>query len=118
MIRLPHLDRLRLFARARQVLGTERWLPIILTYDDGALSVLPGDGYYPHQPELISAAPVAELEGTVDEANKQHPLHQNRIELRGTQSQTLVNINLGCGHLVPITYPPSSDEMKQLRSKL
>lgn len=118
MIRLPRLDRLRLFARARQVLGTERWLPIILTYDDGALSVLPGDGYYPHQPELVSSAPLAELEGTVDEANKKYVLHQNRIELRGTHAQALVNIDLGCGHLQPITYPPTSDEVKQLRSKL
>lgn len=123
IMRLPNISSMRKFARSRQTLGTERWMPFMFTYDDGSLGVLPGDDYYPEEPRLITSSPVAEKEGSVDEANSNSTIYRNRIELRGTLGKTLCTIEPGCGHLAPITYPPSEDEVRQinqtvLRAKL
>jgi len=39
---LPNFKSVQEFALKRQTMGVERWLPVISTYNNGALSVLPG----------------------------------------------------------------------------
>lgn len=39
---LSNFNSVQDFASKRQTFGIERWLPVISTYSDGALSVLPG----------------------------------------------------------------------------
>lgn len=104
MLHFEKLDKFHQFLDAREVLGTQRWLPVIVTYDDGALSFLPGDQFYPAEPELVSARPVKEETGLVEEMNRKSKF-LNRLELRGIKCHTLANINQACGHLFPITYP-------------
>ena len=95
--------RFQRFLRARQVLGTERWLPVMLTFDDGAISVLPGDDRYPTEPTLVTNEPVAELDGSIEDANRLSPF-KNRIELRGIQCVALCTVEPGCGHRLPISF--------------
>ncbi|UXI18723.1 hypothetical protein NH340_JMT04666 [Sarcoptes scabiei] len=98
------LEPFQKFIKARQVLGTQRWMPIINTYDDGAISLLPGDELYPEQPELITSNSISEIDGSVHEINKQAKI-MNRLELQGIRCRTLCNIEPGCGQLRPINYP-------------
>ena len=103
MIHFTTMDRFQRFLRARQVLGTLRWLPVMLTYDNGAISVLPGDDRYPTVPTLVTTEPVAELDGSIEEATRASAF-VNRIELRGIQCRALCTVEPGCGHLAPITF--------------
>lgn len=104
MLHFKKLNNFLKFIVARQVLGTQRWLPIMVTYDDGALSLLPGDDRYPSEPELVSSLPVPELNGLVDDAIRES-VFLNRMELRGIRCRALSNIDSGCGHMTPISYP-------------
>ena len=103
MLHFPAMEHFHRFLRARQVLGTERWLPVMLTYDDGSISVLPGDDRYPREPQLVTTEPVAELDGSVEDAHREST-HKNRIELRGIQSKAMCTVEPGCGHLPPLTF--------------
>ncbi|KAI1281965.1 Nucleoside diphosphate-linked moiety X motif 19 [Halotydeus destructor] len=100
------------FTHDRQKQGTERWLPVIATYEDGALSVLPGDDFYPAEPDMIGTKPVPDYPQTVDEMYRKSK-NVNRIVLKGPTCKALCNIELNCGHLSPITYPEPSDPATQ-----
>lgn len=118
MLHFTQISRMHRFIAARQVLGTERWLPVMLTYDDGSISVLPGDDRYPTEPCLVATAPVPEFEGPVAEANSSSSFH-NRIELRGIQSRALCTVEPGCGHLPPFTYHNGNGDINgDFKSKL
>lgn len=104
ILNFRNLEPFQKFIKARQVLGTQRWMPIINTYDDGAISLLPGDELYPEQPELITSNSISEIDGSVHEINKQAKI-MNRLELQGIRCRTLCNIEPGCGQLRPINYP-------------
>lgn len=111
------MERFKRFLRARQVLGTERWLPVMLTFDDGAISVLPGDDRYPAVPTLVTTAPVAELDGSIEDANRES-VFQNRIELRGIQCKALCTVEPGVGHRAPITFTENFNLREHLKAKL
>lgn len=118
MLNYKELERFHRYIKARQVLGTDRWLPVMLTYDDGSISVLPGDERYPTEPELVCKSPYLELSGSVDDINRESK-HKNRIDLRGIQSRALCTIEPGCGHLPPITYEENFKFPKeQIKPKL
>lgn len=103
---LHNFDAVKTFAESRQKLGTERWLPVIATYTDGALSVLPGDDGYPENPDIIGRKPVPDFPQSLAEMRAKSRLF-NRIELRGPRCTSFCNQQLPCGHLSPITYPAS-----------
>jgi len=103
----------------REVQGCERWLPIINTYIDGAVSALPGDEMYPEVPDLIGKKPVQDypkkLKDLISPGSK-----LNRIELRGPTSVALVNVESKHGHPSPVSYYRNNEELIQneLNSKL
>ncbi|RWS06891.1 Nucleoside diphosphate-linked moiety X motif 19-like protein, partial [Dinothrombium tinctorium] len=91
------------FAEKRQQHGTERWLPVLATYKDGALSLLPGDDLYPKIPDVIGRKPVPDFPQTLSEMRAK-AVSINRIELRGPTCVALCNQTLSCGQLIPVTY--------------
>ena len=109
-LRFPKMDRLYRFMRSRQTLGCQRWLPVFLTYDDGALSLVPGDEQYPTEPLLVSdGKQIPEFNGSVHDANR-NAKSKNRMELMGIKCRAICTIEPGCGHIPPITYPDDSDD--------
>ena len=103
---LPNFSSVHKFAQERQQLGLHRWLPVLATYKDGAISFLPGDSLYPEKPDLIGRKPVPDYPQTLAEIRAQSG-SLNRIELRGPICMTHCNFKLPCGHLAPITFPPA-----------
>lgn len=98
------------FASGRNLLGSHRWLPVLATYKDGAISFLPGDSMYPEAPDIIGRKPVPDYPQTVAEIRAKSP-SLNRIELRGPTCMSICNVKLPLGHLSPITHP-SQDIMQ------
>lgn len=104
------------FASTRGLLGCHRWLPVLATYKDGAISYLPGDSMYPDEPDFIGKKPVPDFPQSVAELRAKATF-LNRIELRGPTCMAVCNIKLPLGHYSPITYPqqdliqPSSPSM-------
>ena len=92
------------FSTGRNLLGSHRWLPVLATYKDGAISFLPGDSMYPEAPDIIGRKPVPDFPQTVTEIRAKSP-SLNRIELRGPTCTSICNVKLPLGHLSPITYP-------------
>lgn len=93
-------DSLRQFALERQSDGSERWLPVISTYQDGAIALLPGDEFYPEKPDYQGRKPVPDYPETLAEmANKAKVL--NRLEIRGPVCHARANAKPPCGHLLP-----------------
>lgn len=118
MLHFPLMDPFSRYLRARQVLGTERWLPVMLTYDDGAVSVLPGDQRYPAVPVLLTNAPVPELDGSVEDAEEETPF-KNCIVLRGIQCTAICTVEPGCGHRAALTFTDNwNGGQPQLKAKL
>ncbi|XP_074594561.1 acyl-coenzyme A diphosphatase NUDT19-like [Brevipalpus obovatus] len=93
------------FARKREKHGIERWMPVIATYSDGAISSLPGDDLYPAEPDLVGLKPVPDYPQTLQEMRTKSK-NMNRIELTGPISNCVCNRKLSCGHLSPITDSP------------
>jgi len=102
---LPNFKAVHEFAIKRQTMGIDRWLPVISTYNNGAISALPGDDTYPQDPDLIGKKPIPDYPQTLEEMRVK-TTHMNRLELRGPTCQAFCNIKLNCGHLSPMTYPP------------
>lgn len=50
--KLSNFDAVKEFAQTRQPLGVNRWLAVICTYNDGAISFLPGKSFA-HSLEII-----------------------------------------------------------------
>lgn len=96
-------DALRQFAAERQSLGVERWLPVISTYQDGAVALLPGDEFYPEQPDIYGRKPVPDYpESLAEYGNRAKVI--NRLEIRGPVCHARANIKLPCGHLQPVSH--------------
>ncbi|KAH7636412.1 hypothetical protein HUG17_10382 [Dermatophagoides farinae] len=119
LLRFPMMDQLYRFMRSRQTLGCQRWLPVFFTYNDGALSLLPGDEQYPVVPALVSnGKQVPEIDGSIHDANREAK-SKNRMELMGIKCRTICTIEPGCGHVPPITYPSNDfDEQSKPIAKL
>ncbi|KAG9509186.1 Nucleoside diphosphate-linked moiety X motif 19 [Fragariocoptes setiger] len=101
-------DALKQFSIERQPLGIERWLPVISTYQDGAIALLPGDEFYPSEPDLMGRKPVPDHPETLAEVgNRAKSI--NRLEIRGPVCHARANVELPCGHLQPISHA----ELKQ-----
>lgn len=108
--RIYHLSNFReveQFVSKRTNQGNQRWLPVLSTYKDGAISALPGDSMYPEDPDLIGKKPVPDYPQSLQEMRDKSPV-LNRIELRGPTCTSFCNISLPYGHLSPITYPQPS----------
>ena len=104
--RIHHLSSfgaVREFSSSRGQLGNDRWLPVLATYKDGAISYLPGDSMYPENPDVIGKKPVPDYPQSVLEIRNK-TIDLNRIELRGPTCMSFCNIKLPNGHLAPITY--------------
>ena len=97
-------DVLRSYLPEREKYGTERWLPVIGTYVDGAISLLPGDDLYPLNPDFIGKKPVPDFGRRLAEmrtVSKQ----LNRIELTGPVCVAVCNMQqAACGHRAPLSY--------------
>lgn len=96
-------DALRQFAAERQSLGIERWLPVISTYQDGAVALLPGDEFYPDQPDIMGRRPVPDFPETLAEYGSKAKII-NRLEIRGPVCHARSNVKLSCGHLRPLSH--------------
>lgn len=105
------------FVINREKNGCERWLPVIGTYIDGAISSLPGDEIYPELPDLIGKKPVQDFSKRLNETYTSGS-KLNRIELRGPTSVALTNIEPTLGHLAPISYYRNNEEFIKKNSKL
>jgi len=106
---LSNFSAVKEFSSRRDPLGSDRWLPVLATYKDGAISFLPGDTMYPEIPDIIGKKPVPDYPQTVVEMRSKSP-SLNRIELRRPICQSVCNVKLLYGHLSPITYPPMQPE--------
>ena len=102
---LSNFSALEDFVKKRDRLGCVRWLPVLATYRDGAISFLPGDSMYPAEPDIIGRKPVPDYPQTVPEMRAK-AVDLNRIELRGPTCVSFCNIKLPLGHLSPVTHPP------------
>lgn len=96
-------DTLRQFSADRQRLGIERWLPVISTYQDGAVALLPGDEFYPEHPDIMGRKPVPDYPETLAEYGSRAKV-LNRLEIRGPVCHARSNIKLPCGHLKPVSH--------------
>lgn len=110
-------DDFKQFVINRETKGCERWLPVIGTYIDGAISALPGDEMYPEEPDLIGKKPVQDYPKKLKELVRPDSI-LNRIELRGPTSVALTNIEPALGHKKPVSYYRNNEELFQLNSKL
>lgn len=103
MCNFNDFDSLRQFAAERQSRGCERWLPVISTYQDGAVALLPGDEFYPEQPDIQGRKPVPDFPETLAEYGSRAKVI-NRLEIRGPVCHARANIKLPCGHLKPVSH--------------
>ncbi|XP_067144823.1 acyl-coenzyme A diphosphatase NUDT19-like [Centruroides vittatus] len=106
LIHFKNYQMLQKFVRYRSVKGVERWLPVLCSCKDGALSLLPGDDMYPKKPDYIGKAPGKDLPKTVEEV-RQSCQQLHRMEICGPSCTTYSNIVPQCSHLQPKTYRPS-----------
>lgn len=106
LIHLKNYQMLEKFVRFRSTKGVERWLPVLCSCKDGALSLLPGDDMYPKKPDYIGKYPGKDLPQTVEELRQKcQQLH--RMEICGPSCTTYSNVIPVCSHLQPKTYRPS-----------
>ncbi|XP_042908775.1 acyl-coenzyme A diphosphatase NUDT19 isoform X2 [Parasteatoda tepidariorum] len=105
IIHFQSFQSLRNFAVSRGDKGVERWLPVIITCKDGAISLLPGDEMYPRKPDYLGKSPGPDYGVSVDEMRKRHT-DVHRMEVRGPICTAISNISPTCGHLQPLTYEP------------
>lgn len=103
MCNFNEFDSLRQFSAERQKFGVERWLPVMSTYQDGAVALLPGDEFYPEQPDILGRKPVPDFPETLAEYGSRAKVI-NRLEIRGPVCHARANIKLSCGHLQPVSH--------------
>ncbi|GIX84451.1 nucleoside diphosphate-linked moiety X motif 19 [Caerostris extrusa] len=105
LLHFSSFQALRSFAGERARKGVQRWLPVIVTCMDGAISLLPGDEMYPRKPDYLGKSPGPDYPASVDEMRKRHSgIH--RIEVRGPICTARCTVSPPCGHLQPLTYRP------------
>ncbi|XP_071035660.1 acyl-coenzyme A diphosphatase NUDT19 isoform X2 [Parasteatoda tepidariorum] len=97
---------LKQFAKKRETQGCERWMPIITTAEDGAISLLPGDDLYPTDPDFEGIRKPIEFENGL-EALRAKSKNLHRMEIRGPQCTMYCNVTPSCGHLQPLTFKSS-----------
>ena len=114
---IKNYDDFKQFTINRETKGTERWLPVITTYIDGAISALPGDEMYPEDPDLIGKKPVQDYPKKLKDLIRPNSI-LNRIELRGPASVALTNQDPRLGHKLPVSYYRNNEELIDLNSKL
>lgn len=100
---IKEFDALRQFAAERQTFGVDRWLPVISTYQDGAVALLPGDEFYPEHPDIMGRKPVPDNSETLAEYGSRARII-NRMEIRGPVCNARANIKLPCGHMKPVLH--------------
>lgn len=105
--KITNFSKLQNFAQNRQVYGLERWLPVMATYRDGAITLLPGDDMFPEEPDIIGRKPVPDYPGCVEDIRLK-TVNLNRMELKGPTCVIYCNTDLKYGHLSPATYPQIS----------
>lgn len=110
-------DNFKDFVVKREPKGCTRWLPVISTYIDGAISALPGDDLYPQEPDLIGKKPVQDYPKKLKDLIVPNG-KLNRIELRGPTSVVLTNQEPEYGHVTPVSYYRNSEILFQMNSKL
>lgn len=94
------------FAKTRGTKGCERWIPIINTAVDGAVSLLPGDELYPEDPDLYGVKKSVEYSYALEDMRSRSKcLH--RMEIRGPHCTMYCTVSPACGHLQPLTYRPT-----------
>ncbi|XP_054157475.1 acyl-coenzyme A diphosphatase NUDT19-like [Oppia nitens] len=92
---------LKEFARKRQIEGVQRWQPILTMYTDGAIATLPGDDYYPTRVEVFADKQAQSYSLSLREMRAKS-CRLNRIELMGTNSDVVVNIDMPSKHIRPV----------------
>ncbi|XP_054720302.1 acyl-coenzyme A diphosphatase NUDT19-like isoform X2 [Uloborus diversus] len=107
MIPIQSYHELKEFAKNREPKGCERWLPIISTTMDGALSLLPGDDLYPKEPDYKGISKPVEFPYAIEDLRTQSK-NLHRMEIHGPQCTMYCNITPSCGHLQPLTYRSSA----------
>ena len=102
---LKSFNNLIKMVKKRERFGTKQWMPIISTYADGSISILPGDDLYPQNPDLIGNSPLQDYPQSIIDS-RMKAINLNRIEIKGSVCLSVCNQKLSCGHLTPISYPP------------
>ncbi|XP_035205052.1 nucleoside diphosphate-linked moiety X motif 19-like isoform X1 [Stegodyphus dumicola] len=106
LIPLQSYHELKQFAKKREPNGCERWMPIIATAIDGAVSLLPGDDLFPEEPDYEGVQKPVEFPHALEDLrSRSKNLH--RMEIRGPQCTMYCNVSPSCGHLQPLTYKSS-----------
>ncbi|UYV71177.1 NUDT19 [Cordylochernes scorpioides] len=99
---------LRQHASRREKFGVERWLPVLATCRDGALSLLPGDPLYPRNPDYLGKQPGPDYPHTLEELRVRGANRLNRMEIRGPIIGVHCSCEPTCGHVRPTTMRPAT----------
>ena len=84
-------------------------MPFLAMYADGTVSSMPGDNVYPDTVELIASKPVRAYGQTMDWIrNRSKSL--NRLEIRGSECDVVVNIDMPLGHIRPVPHQHITDQ--------
>lgn len=108
LLNISSFNSLSQFASQRGTQGSEQWMPVIASANDGAVSLLPGDDLYPDDPDYYGRGPGPEYPFSLEELRKRcQNLH--RMEVQGPLCTAYSNIEPPRGHLQPQTFkgPPS-----------
>lgn len=101
LLNFPEQDQLVEFSAGRHGSGCKTWLPIRLQCQDGTISLLPGDSFYPESVSMISNPP-AKFEGTVEDCARETG-DFNRLVFRDMNDcLPIVSIPPANGHVNPI----------------
>nr|XP_054757366.1 acyl-coenzyme A diphosphatase NUDT19-like [Lytechinus pictus] len=118
LLRFECFDQLYQFSKSRAYDGTERYLPVRCNLEDGVVSLLPGDVYYPEHPkEETDKDCMLELNTTIDDSNKIEIT--NRLVFRtATVTDILSSYTQPTGQVSPIDdHIPPIEELES-NSKL
>lgn len=104
LLNFHKIQELNQFSKNREYSGVYRWVPVIASSADGAVSFLPGDDFYPENPNIEGDFANPEYSFTIDELrNKSQSL--NRLEINGIACTVHCNITPPCGHVPSTKYP-------------
>ncbi|XP_023231310.1 nucleoside diphosphate-linked moiety X motif 19-like isoform X1 [Centruroides sculpturatus] len=104
LLNFKKIKELDQFSKKRECRGIERWLPVVASSTDGAISVLPGDDLYPENPPLEGDFANPEYSFTIDELRSKSR-NLNRLEINGITCFIQNNSTPTCGHVPSSKYP-------------
>ncbi|XP_022667738.1 nucleoside diphosphate-linked moiety X motif 19-like isoform X2 [Varroa jacobsoni] len=104
---IPSYAHLARFAREREFLGVDRWLPVIGAASDGVVSLLPGDDLYPAEPDIYGNGPGPEFPFTLEEM-RARCANLNRMDVQGPFACAHCNIEPPRGVPAPISFKGES----------